>query len=122
MQALFIRWIHRKRNIFIKRRKEMEMKKPQMKVELPEKESEGIYSNLAFITHSPSEIVIDFARMMPGVPKAKVYARIVMTPSHAKMLLNALDENLKKFENQFGPIKIYGKQEKGGIGFQPAKE
>ncbi|KPL04039.1 MAG: hypothetical protein AMJ90_02295 [candidate division Zixibacteria bacterium SM23_73_2] len=100
----------------------MEMKKQQVKVELPEKESEGIYSNLAFITHSPSEIVIDFARLLPGVPKAKVYARIVMTPPHAKMLLKALDDNLKKFESQFGEIKIHGKQEKGGIGFQQVKE
>jgi len=99
----------------------MEMKKQQLNVELGEKESEGIYSNLAFITHSPSEIIIDFARMMPGVPKTRVYARIIMTPSHAKMLLNALEENIKKFESQFGVIKIFGKEEKG-IGFQPPKE
>lgn len=93
----------------------------QINVELTEKESEGIYSNLALITHSPSEVIIDFCRVMPGVPKTKVYARIIMTPSHAKMLLNALDDNIKKFEAQFGQIKTYGKEDKG-IGFQPRQE
>ncbi len=100
----------------------MEPKPQQLNVELGEKESEGIYSNLALITHSPSEIILDFARVMPGVPKAKVYARIVMTPQHAKLLLNALEDNIKKFESQFGTIKVYGKDEKGGIGFQARKE
>src|SRR4030067_3317306 len=88
----------------------------QINVELTEKESEGIYSNLALITHSPSEIIIDFARVMPGVPKARVYARIVMTPAHAKLLLNALDDNLKKFESEFGTIRLLGKEGKE-IGF-----
>ena len=99
----------------------MEVKQQQLNVELGEKESEGIYSNLALITHSSSEIVIDFCRVMPGVPKTKVYARVIMTPAHAKMLLNALDDNIKKFEAQFGQIKIFGKDEKE-IGFQPRKE
>jgi hypothetical protein len=94
----------------------MEIKHQQLNVELGEKESEGIYSNLALITHSPSEIIIDFARVMPGVPKAKVYARIVMTPAHAKMLLNALQDNIRKFESQFGEIKLMGKEGKE-IGF-----
>jgi len=94
----------------------MEIKHQQINVELGEKESEGIYANLALITHSPSEIIIDFARVMPGVPKARVYARIVMTPAHAKMLLNALQDNIKKFESQFGAIKIVGKEGKE-IGF-----
>ncbi|MDH4223592.1 MAG: DUF3467 domain-containing protein [candidate division Zixibacteria bacterium] len=94
----------------------MEIKHQQISVELGEKESEGIYSNLALISHSPSEIIVDFARVMPGVPKAKVYARIVMTPAHAKLLLNTLQENIKKFETQFGVIKIVGKEGKE-IGF-----
>jgi hypothetical protein len=89
----------------------------QINVELGEKESEGIYSNLAFITHSPSEVIIDFARLLPGVPRSKVYARVIMTPQHAKLLLQTLDENLKKYETQFGQIKIFGKEEKG-IGFK----
>lgn len=93
----------------------------QINVEIGEKESEGIYSNLALIAHSPSEFIIDFARVLPGVNKTKVYARIVMTPQHAKMLLNALEENLKKYENQFGAIKIQGQPGKE-IGFQTTKK
>lgn len=102
----------------------MDLKQQQRRinVELGEKESEGIYSNLALISHSPSEFIIDFARVMPGVQKTKVYARIVMTPAHARMLLSALEENIKKFEGQFGAIKIFGKGEKEkGIGFQAQK-
>lgn len=91
--------------------------KPQLNVELGEREGEGIYSNVAFITHSPQEIIIDFARLMPGVPKAKVYSRIILTPQHAKMLLDALEDNIKKYESQFGQIKVFGKQDKE-IGFQ----
>jgi hypothetical protein len=103
----------------------MEMKDtPQrvnLNVELGEKESEGIYANMAMISHSPSEMIIDFLRVMPGVPKAKVYSRIIMTPMHAKMLSNALEENIKKFESQFGTIKVYGKEDEKEIGFQPKK-
>jgi hypothetical protein len=100
----------------------MELKPQRLNVELGEKESEGIYSNLALISHSPSEFIVDFARVMPGVQKTRVYARIVMTPAHAKMLLSALEENIKKFEGQFGVIKIFGKEEKDkGIGFQAQK-
>jgi len=92
----------------------------QLNIEIGEKESEGIYSNLALIVHSPQEFIIDFARVMPGVPKSKVYARIVMTPAHAKMLQKALEDNLKKFEAQFGQIKLQGMEEKN-IGFQMPK-
>lgn len=79
---------------------------PNIQIEIPEKEAEGIYANLAFIQHSPSEVVIDFARVLPSVPKSKVYARIVMTPYNAKALLMALEENLRRYEAQFGPIKV----------------
>ena len=89
----------------------------QLNIELPEKEAEGVYSNLALITHSPSEFIIDFARVLPGIPKAKIYSRIITTPQHAKSFLMALDENVKKFEAQFGPIKTFGPDEKG-IGFK----
>jgi hypothetical protein len=92
----------------------------QISLELGEKESEGIYSNLALIAHSPSEFFIDFARIMPGVKKTKVYARIVMTPQNARMLLNALEQNIKKFEERFGKIKVQGRQE-GEIGFQTGR-
>lgn len=91
---------------------------PQFQVEVGEKEAEGIYSNIAFIAHSPSEVIIDFARALPGLPKARVYARIVMTPQHAKMLLGALEQNLRKYEAQFGAIKVPGEQNPAkGIGF-----
>lgn len=91
----------------------------QISIELGEKEAEGIYSNLAIITHSPAEFVIDFTRVLPGVPKAKVHARIITTPQHAKLLLNALRDNIDKFEKTFGEIKLQGEPSQGGFGFQP---
>ncbi len=92
----------------------------QINIELGEKEAEGIYSNLAIITHSPAEFVIDFTRVLPGVPKAKVHARIIMTPQHTKMLLGAIQDNIEKFEKKFGEIKIAGDVQGGQMmGFQP---
>ncbi len=91
----------------------------QINVELGEKEAEGIYSNFALISHSPAEFVIDFTRMLPGVPKAKVFARIIMTPQHAKSFLKALQDNIQKYENQFGEIKLFGDQRQKSFGFQP---
>ena len=79
----------------------------QINIELGDKEAEGIYSNLAIISHSPAEFIIDFTRLLPGVPKAKVFARIIMTPQHAKMLLGALRENVEKYERSFGEIKVF---------------
>ncbi|MEO1518069.1 MAG: DUF3467 domain-containing protein [Bacteroidota bacterium] len=76
----------------------------QLNIELPEEIAEGVYSNLAIISHSHSEFVVDFMRLMPNVPKAKVKSRIILTPQHAKHLQRALMENIKKFEAQFGPI------------------
>jgi len=87
----------------------MNQKEPapqQLSIELGEKEAEGIYSNLAIISHSPAEFIIDFTRVVPGVPKAKVHARIITTPQHAKMLLMALKDNIDKFEARFGEIVI----------------
>ena len=77
----------------------------QINIELPEDIAEGIYSNLAIISHSNSEFVVDFIRMMPNVPQAKVKSRIILTPEHAKRLLSALVDNVRKFEQQFGPIE-----------------
>lgn len=77
----------------------------QINIELSEEIAEGIYSNLAMIAHSNSEFVIDFIRLMPGVPKAKVKSRIVITPEHAKRFLLALKDNIEKYENSFGAIK-----------------
>ena len=78
--------------------------KNQLNIELSEEIAEGTYSNLAIITHSSAEIVIDFIRVMPGVPKAKVKSRILMTPQHAKRLLRALADNINKFESLHGTI------------------
>ncbi len=83
-----------------------EKKGQQINIELGEKEAEGIYSNLAIITHSPAEFIIDFTRVVPGVPKAKVHSRIITTPQHAKMLMRALQDNIDKFEARFGEIKL----------------
>ncbi|SRR5690606_15199067 len=77
----------------------------QINIELSEEIAEGVYSNLAMIAHSNSEFVIDFIRLMPGVPKAKVKSRIVITPEHAKRLLSALKDNIEKYEKTFGAIK-----------------
>ena len=90
----------------------------QINLELGEKEAEGIYSNFVVISHSPAEFVLDFTRMLPGVPKAKVYARVIMTPQHAKSLLRALNENIEKFEKQYGEIKITGGEAGKPFGFQ----
>lgn len=77
----------------------------QINIELSEEIAEGVYANLAMIAHSNSEFVVDFIRLMPGVPKAKVKSRIVITPEHAKRLLGALQDNIKKYETTFGEIK-----------------
>jgi hypothetical protein len=90
----------------------------QINVELGEKESEGIYSNFVVISHSPAEFVLDFTRMLPGVPKTKVYARIIMTPQHVKSLSKALIDNIDKYEKQFGEIKLMGEESNKAFGFQ----
>jgi hypothetical protein len=77
---------------------------PQINIELSA-DLEAIYSNFAIISHSPSEIVIDFARLLPGVPNTKVLARIVLTPLNAKLLLRALQENLSKYEATYGEVR-----------------
>jgi hypothetical protein len=89
----------------------------QINIELSEEISEGVYSNLAMIAHSNSEFVIDFIRLMPGVPKAKVKARIVITPEHAKRLASALSDNIEKYEKTFGPIKKTDEAPKFPINF-----
>ena len=90
----------------------------QLNIELGPEEAEGIYSNLVLISHSPAEFVMDFTRILPGKPKAKVYSRIIMAPQHAKSLLNALQDNIKKYEEQFGEIKIHGQDQGKNFGFQ----
>lgn len=82
-----------------------EQKQNQISIELKEDIAQGVYSNLAVITHSSSEFVIDFIRVMPGVPKADVKSRIILTPEHAKRLTMALTDNIAKFEKVHGIIK-----------------
>lgn len=77
----------------------------QINIELTEEMAEGTYSNLAIITHSFAEFVIDFVNVMPGAPKAKVKSRIIMTPQHAKKLMRALIDNVKRYETANGVIK-----------------
>lgn len=88
----------------------------QLKIELTPEVAEGIYSNLAIITHSSAEVVLDFIRVLPGVPKANVKSRIVLAPEHAKRLLFALQDNIVKYEKAFGPINLPGAEvaEEGG--------
>ena len=113
-----------KSSMLVRERSDMNKDSPhpppmQINVELPG-DLEAVYANFAMITHSPSEIVVDFARLLPNVPKAKIYARIVMTPMNAKLLHRALGENLTKFEAQFGEIKTpeHGFGEDRSMGFK----
>ena len=97
--------------------KEKKANPNQINIELTEEVAEGTYANLAMIAHSNSEFVIDFIRLMPGVPKAKVKSRIVITPEHAKRLLMALNDNIKKYEDTFGQIKKTDEAPKFPINF-----
>ena len=86
----------------------------QLKIELTPEVAEGIYANLAIITHSSAEVVLDFIRVLPGVPKANVKSRIVLAPEHAKRLLVALQANVMKYEKAFGPINLPGAEAQQG--------
>lgn len=86
---------------------ENQNKEGQINIELDEQIADGTYSNLAIINHSVSEFIVDFINIMPGVPKAKVKSRIILTPQHAKRLTKALNDNVKKFEQAHGEIKDY---------------
>jgi hypothetical protein len=89
-----------------------------VQVEIDPKDAEGIYSNLVLLSHSASEFILDFARVLPGTRKAKVYSRIIMTPPNAVSLLKALQGNIERFEAQFGKIRIGDSTSKGDIGFK----
>ena len=89
---------------------EEKQKQNQINIELTDDIAQGTYSNLAVISHSSSEFVVDFVRIVPGVPKAKVKSRIILTAEHAKRLLMALDENIKRFESNFGKINLPNQQ------------
>ena len=81
-----------------------------LQLELPQDVAQGEYANFAIITHSSSDFVIDFARVLPGVPKAQVRSRVILAPEHAKRLLAALQENIVRYEREFGAIKIPNKE------------
>lgn len=98
---------------------ENEKNNNQLQIELKEEVAQGTYANLAIITHSTSEFILDFVRIMPGIPKAGVQSRIVMTPEHAKRLMYALQDNVAKYENNFGPIRVPEEQQAHGKTFVP---
>ncbi|MDD6896251.1 MAG: DUF3467 domain-containing protein [Prevotellaceae bacterium] len=78
----------------------------KFQIDLPANVAQGEYANFAIITHSSSDFVVDFARVLPGVPKAQVKSRVILAPEHAKRLLAALQENIVRYEREYGPIKI----------------
>ena len=88
--------------------------KGQLQIDLPQEVAQGEYANFAIITHSSSDFILDFARILPGLPKATVKSRVILAPEHAKRLLMALQDNVVKYENNFGKILI-PQQEKGTI-------
>lgn len=92
---------------------EKKQKQQQLNIELSEEVAQGIYSNLAVITHSSSEFIVDFVRIMPGIPKANVKSRVILTPEHAKRLLLALQDNIKKYESVHGSIKNFKPGDQG---------
>ncbi|RKZ28455.1 DUF3467 domain-containing protein [bacterium] len=93
------------------------MQQGKIQIDLPDEIAEGIYANIVLIAHSPSEFVLDFARMVPGVSKAKVQTRVIMTPLNAKNLMLALKNNIDKYEEQFGEISAAGGKIEKSIGF-----
>lgn len=94
----------------------------QINIELDEKVASGEYANFVVVTHSPAEFVLDFTRLLPGVPKAKVHSRIIMAPPHVKAFMNALADNIKKFEHQHGAIKSPGHEGFQSFGVRPPKD
>ncbi|MEM1269099.1 MAG: DUF3467 domain-containing protein [Bacteroidota bacterium] len=84
---------------------EQKPQQPQLQIQIDDETAEGVYANLAMIVHGPDEFVLDFIRVLPGTPKARVRSRILITPQHARRLLLALEDNIRKYENSFGPIE-----------------
>ncbi|MCH7613224.1 MAG: DUF3467 domain-containing protein [Candidatus Marinimicrobia bacterium] len=98
----------------------MEKKKiQQINIELDEKVSSGEYANFVVVTHSPAEFVMDFTRLLPGAPKAKINSRIIMAPPHVKAFMLALKDNIRKFEEKHGEIKSPGNESFQGFGVKP---
>ena len=93
----------------------------QINIKIDEKVGEGTYANLFMITNSPSEFVIDFGRILPGIPDARIYTRVVCTTQHAKQLLQILQKNIEGFENLGVEIKVQGVTENKPVGFKQDK-
>lgn len=100
---------------------ENENKQQGLQIELTPEVAQGEYANFAIITHSSSDFVVDFARVLPGVPKSQVKSRIILAPEHAKRLLAALQENIMRYEREFGPIKIHNQEPRTIAPFGPNK-
>ena len=92
-----------------------------LKLELPQNVAQGEYANFALITHSSSDFVVDFARVLPGVPKAQVRSRVILAPEHAKRLMMALQENISRYERSFGSIKIPNQEPRTATPFNIGK-
>ena len=88
----------------------------QFQLELKPEIASGVYSNLALISHSHSDFVVDFARILPGMPKPEVCSRVILAPDHEKRLLAALQENILKYEKEFGPIEVPQMQQQDPTG------
>ena len=95
--------------------------KKGLQLELPQEVAQGEYANFAIITHSSSDFIIDFARVLPGVPKAQVKSRVILAPEHAKRLLGALQENIFRYEREFGKIQIPQQQDRTIAPFDMSK-
>ena len=93
--------------------KEQNDQQQGLQLELPQDIAQGEYANFAIITHSSSDFVIDFARVLPGLSKAHVKSRVILAPEHAKRLLAALQENIMRYENTYGPIRIPDQSSQG---------
>ena len=98
-----------------------QQKQGQFQIDLPQEVAQGEYANFAIITHSSSDFVLDFARILPGVPKAQVRSRVILAPEHAKRLLQALQENIVSYEQQFGKIQIPNQEPRTIAPFNPSK-
>ena len=90
-------------------------------LELPQDVAQGQYANFAIITHSSSEFILDFARILPGLPKATVKSRVILAPEHAKRLLQALNENIMRYENEYGRIQIPNQEPRTAMPFDFGK-
>ena len=108
-------------NLILYAMNENENKQQGLQLELPQDVAQGEYANFAIITHSSSDFIVDFARVLPGVPKAQVRSRVILAPEHAKRLLGALQENIFRYEREFGPIKIPNQQERTVAPFDVTK-